>query len=189
MLLSARLLATAALATRVPLAPRPVAVRARPLVCSGLQRPNSPPLPDHLEDMAEELESGGRSSLTCASRARCTKACLQSRSTCRSGAMHFLFRRCHELSCVLLLFYLQTFLFTHTYVYSLLSCCSELQQGIEPQGKDKTKLTYVHCAAGIRVHPASEFLQRMGFERVVPLQEGYASLLQYGFEPTFPGLK
>ena len=58
MLLSARLLATAALATRVPLAPRPVAVRARPLVCSGLQRPNSPPLPDHLEDMAEELESG-----------------------------------------------------------------------------------------------------------------------------------
>ena len=86
-------------------------------------------------------------------------------------------------------FYWQTFLFTHTYVYSLLSCCSELQQGIEPQGKDKTKLTYVHCAAGIRVHPASEFLQRMGFERVVPLQEGYASLLQYGFEPTFPGLK
>ena len=58
MLLSARLLATAALATRVPLAPRPVAARARPLVCSGLQRPNSPPLPDHLEDMAEELESG-----------------------------------------------------------------------------------------------------------------------------------
>ena len=79
--------------------------------------------------------------------------------------------------------------FTHTCIFALLSCCSELQQGIEPRGKDKTKLTYVHCAAGIRVHPASEFLQRMGFERVVPLQEGYASLLQYGFEPTFPGLK
>ena len=47
----------------------------------------------------------------------------------------------------------------------------------------------MHCAAGIRVHPASAFLERMGFERVVPLQEGYAALLQYGFEPAYPGLK
>jgi len=33
------------------------------------------------------------------------------------------------------------------------------------------------------VHPATALLQQAGFERVVPLQEGYAALLQYGFEP------
>ena len=48
---------------------------------------------------------------------------------------------------------------------------------------DPARLTYVHCAAGIRVHPATALLQQAGFERVVPLQEGYAALLQYGFEP------
>ena len=57
---------------------------------------------------------------------------------------------------------------------------SELQQGLKPPF-DNTKLTYVHCAAGIRVHYAAPILESMGFERVVPLQEGYAALLQLGF--------
>ena len=59
---------------------------------------------------------------------------------------------------------------------------SELQQGVKPD-QDPTKLTYVHCAAGIREHYAAPILEKLGFERVVPLQEGYASLLDYGFKP------
>jgi rhodanese-related sulfurtransferase len=58
---------------------------------------------------------------------------------------------------------------------------SELQRGVTPE-QDPTKLTYVHCAAGIRVHYAAPILESMGFERVVPLQEGFASLVQLGFE-------
>ena len=63
---------------------------------------------------------------------------------------------------------------------------SELQQGLKPE-QDPTKLTYVHCAAGIRVHYAAPILESMGFERVVPLAEGYASLVrEYGFEAEKP---
>lgn len=46
---------------------------------------------------------------------------------------------------------------------------------------DKTKLTYLHCAAGIRVHSAAPLLEGMGFERVVPLQEGFGALASLGF--------
>ena len=42
-------------------------------------------------------------------------------------------------------------------------------------------LTYVHCAAGIRVHYAAPILEAMGFERVVPLQEGFGELAMIGF--------
>ena len=60
---------------------------------------------------------------------------------------------------------------------------SELQRGVAPpEGCDKTKLTYVHCAAGVRVHYAAPILESMGFERVVPLQEGFATLAAMGFE-------
>ena len=58
---------------------------------------------------------------------------------------------------------------------------SELQQGEKP-AHDPSILTYVHCAAGVRVHYAAPILESMGYERVVPLQEGFASLVQYGFE-------
>jgi len=46
---------------------------------------------------------------------------------------------------------------------------------------DKTKLTYLHCAAGIRVHSAQPLLEAMGFERVVSLHEGFGALAQLGF--------
>ena len=63
---------------------------------------------------------------------------------------------------------------------------SGLQQGMKPK-QDPDKITYVHCAAGIRVHYAAPILQSLGFERVVPLQEGYASLVrEYGFEAEKP---
>ena len=44
--------------------------------------------------------------------------------------------------------------------------------GTDALDKFKSKTAYLHCAAGIRVHPAAECLQQLGFERVVPLQEG-----------------
>ena len=61
---------------------------------------------------------------------------------------------------------------------------SMLQEGQLPRNLDidNTKTTYLHCAAGIRVHYAAPLLQEMGFERVVPLQEGFAALAAAGFE-------
>ena len=64
---------------------------------------------------------------------------------------------------------------------------SQLQHGnppkqiVGPNPIDPDKVTYVHCAAGVRVYPAASILEQMGFERVVPLQEGYMTLLQLGF--------
>ena len=68
---------------------------------------------------------------------------------------------------------------------SVLVPLSELQDGLAPtqkMGADPTKLTYLHCAAGIRVHPSAAMLQSFGYERVVPLQEGFATLASVGFE-------
>ena len=53
--------------------------------------------------------------------------------------------------------------------------------GNDALDKFKSKTAYLHCAAGIRVHPAAACLEELGFERVVPLQEGFASLYQLGF--------
>ena len=58
---------------------------------------------------------------------------------------------------------------------------SELLEGQVPQ-YERTTLTYVHCAAGVRVHRAAPTLEAMGFERVVPLSEGFATLASLGFE-------
>ena len=61
---------------------------------------------------------------------------------------------------------------------------SGLQSGrCPPEVLDATKRLYLHCAAGIRVHPAADILRSMGFERVVPLQEGFAQLAQSGRFP------
>ena len=129
-----RLLATVAVATR----PAPTLVRlARPLVCSAV-----PPLPMHLEDLKESLESG--------------------------EAQLFDVREPGEAEMGMLR-------------DAQLVPLSDLQQGVKPP-HDTSLLTYVHCAAGIRVHYAAPILEQMGYERVVPLQEGFASLVQYGFE-------
>ena len=58
---------------------------------------------------------------------------------------------------------------------------SELMEGEVPK-YDRSLLTYVHCAAGVRVHNAAPVLEAMGFERVVPLPEGFATLAGLGFE-------
>ena len=60
---------------------------------------------------------------------------------------------------------------------------SGLQNGQCPQEcLDATKRLYLHCAAGIRVHPAAECLARLGCDDVVPLNEGAGELYQLGFD-------
>jgi len=58
---------------------------------------------------------------------------------------------------------------------------SRLQDGWMPP-HDRTVKTYVHCAAGVRVHAAAPILEALGFERVIPLQEGFATLANLGFD-------
>ena len=60
---------------------------------------------------------------------------------------------------------------------------SGLQSGrCPPEVLDATKRLYLHCAAGIRVHPANELLRGMGCDDVVPLDEGAGELYQLGFD-------
>lgn len=60
---------------------------------------------------------------------------------------------------------------------------SELNQGEEPAGPDKSKKTYLHCRSGNRVHVAAPLLREMGYKEVIPLDEGYEELLGEGFLP------
>lgn len=59
---------------------------------------------------------------------------------------------------------------------------SELQAGLEPENKDVTLKTYLYCRSGKRVHIAKPILENMGFTNVVPLQEGFDELAEFGFE-------
>ncbi|KAJ1634201.1 Rhodanese-like domain-containing protein [Pavlovales sp. CCMP2436] len=57
---------------------------------------------------------------------------------------------------------------------------SVLQQGILPGDISPDEKIYIHCAAGVRVHAAAPLMRQLGCESVVPLQEGFASLLNLG---------
>ena len=60
---------------------------------------------------------------------------------------------------------------------------SALQQGACPkEALDATKRLYLHCAAGIRVHPAKACLEQLGCDDVVALQEGFSELYELGFD-------
>ena len=60
---------------------------------------------------------------------------------------------------------------------------SALQQGACPkEALDATKRLYLHCAAGIRVHPAKACLEALGCDDVVALQEGISELYELGFD-------
>jgi rhodanese-related sulfurtransferase len=65
-------------------------------------------------------------------------------------------------------------------VHAKLAPLSVLQQGILPDGIEPDEKIYLHCAAGVRVHAASPLLRQLGCQSVVPLREGFASLLQLG---------
>ena len=59
---------------------------------------------------------------------------------------------------------------------------SDLREGRVPHSCDPKLMTYLHCAAGVRVHPAATLMRSMGYGRVVPLLEGFAALVHMGFE-------
>ena len=60
---------------------------------------------------------------------------------------------------------------------------SGLQSGrCPPEVLDATKRLYLHCAAGIRVHPAKAALEALGCDDVVALQEGISELYELGFD-------
>lgn len=61
---------------------------------------------------------------------------------------------------------------------------SELREGEEPSDEfDRTKKTYLHCRSGGRVLAAEPILTNdFDFENVIPLAEGFSSLLDEGFE-------
>ena len=61
---------------------------------------------------------------------------------------------------------------------------SKLNEGEIPKPvqdcKDKT--IYLHCRSGNRVLVAEEILNDEGFENVIPLEEGFADLVEEGLE-------
>ena len=59
---------------------------------------------------------------------------------------------------------------------------SRIQDGDVPETLDKSVKTYLHCRSGQRVHMAAPLLVQEGFETVIPLAEGFESLLSEGFE-------
>ena len=58
---------------------------------------------------------------------------------------------------------------------------STLSEGVDPQGLDKTKKTYLHCRSGKRVMTAAPILEGMGYADVTPLHEGFEALMAEGF--------
>lgn len=59
---------------------------------------------------------------------------------------------------------------------------SGLQYGQLPREYDKSKKTYLHCRSGVRVYSAAPILEHLGFENVIPLNEGFIELLREGVE-------
>ena len=61
---------------------------------------------------------------------------------------------------------------------------SELREGEEPSNDfDRSKKTYLHCRSGGRVLAAEPILTNdFDFENVIPLAEGFSTLLDEGFE-------
>ena len=55
----------------------------------------------------------------------------------------------------------------------------ELPEGVD---FDKSAKTYIHCRSGNRVQLAAPILEELGFENVIPLDEGFTDLTLEGFE-------
>ena len=112
-----------------------------------------PPLPPHLETMAEELESGEAQLFDVREPGEAAMGKLKASTLVPLSALRS----------------------------AILDRNAGVSETVSSAG-DKSKLTYLHCGAGIRVHPAAEILPKLGYERVVPLQEGFATLANVGFE-------
>jgi phage shock protein E len=58
---------------------------------------------------------------------------------------------------------------------------SLLRDGECPEELNRDLTTYIHCRSGRRVLEAAPLLKQIGFSNVVPLEEGFESLLAEGF--------
>ncbi len=67
-------------------------------------------------------------------------------------------------------------------VLAKLVSLGDLQVGIAPEGLSKELPTYLHCRSGVRVHSAAPILENFGFEKVIPLNEGFDELVREGVE-------
>jgi len=59
---------------------------------------------------------------------------------------------------------------------------SEIRENNIPSELDKSVKTYLHCRSGQRVHAAAPLLEQAGFANIIPLSEGFDSLVEEGFE-------
>jgi putative redox protein len=59
---------------------------------------------------------------------------------------------------------------------------SDIEKNRVPDTLERDKTLYLYCRRGIRVFHAAPLLQKMGFERVIPLQESFQILANHGFE-------
>ena len=58
---------------------------------------------------------------------------------------------------------------------------SELREGKLTGDYNKSKKTYLHCRSGKRVHMAAPILKELGFDNVIPLNEGFDELASMNF--------
>ncbi|NQZ57907.1 MAG: rhodanese-like domain-containing protein [Lentisphaeraceae bacterium] len=65
---------------------------------------------------------------------------------------------------------------------ALFSPLSSLEGFQEPDDAEMDVKTYVHCRSGNRVKTAVPILEELGFEEVIGLDEGFAELVENGFE-------
>ena len=59
---------------------------------------------------------------------------------------------------------------------------SQLGEGHDFEKVNRSLKTYLYCRSGNRVQMAYPLLQSLGFEEVIPLNEGFEELSQEGFE-------
>lgn len=63
---------------------------------------------------------------------------------------------------------------------AILAPLSMLTNAELPEGVDRQVKTYLHCAAGLRTVPAKRHLDKMGFQDVIALKDGFDELLRGG---------
>ena len=69
------------------------------------------------------------------------------------------------------------------FIHARLLPLSDIEENRVPDTTlERDKTLYLYCRNGIRVFRAAPLLQKMGFERVIPLQESFRKLANAGFE-------
>jgi hydroxyacylglutathione hydrolase len=65
-------------------------------------------------------------------------------------------------------------------VLAQLTPLSGLREGVYSDGLKKDIPTFIHCRSGVRVQTAAPLLEQFGFEKVIPLSEGFEELVREG---------